>query len=300
MSPTVVLPAIPADARHGALAPQASLAGMSRPGGPPPIYPSLADIGKPPPVGNQSSGRKPAKLWVIGGAVAAVVVVVIAVVLLNSGDRKDQTPVVAGSTGQSTGAAKSSSSASSRKPPPPMLVGAPGNYQTIATYLKSNNIPETLIHRNDPGAPVVNLPMPAGWTDAGPQTPAFAYQSIVYTGPGAAEYRPSATALISRLGPPAEAQKIIDFAPGELNNLPGFAPTDTGTPGTVDGHQSFQLSGTWNSNGVTKIITQNTVMIQDATGLYVMQINIDGVTSQAEIIKQITAAIDHDTKIAAG
>ena len=51
---------------------------------------------------------------------------------------------------------------------------------------------------------------PPGWADAGPQTPAFAYQSIVYNGPSAGNYRPSATALISRLGPNADAQKILD------------------------------------------------------------------------------------------
>ncbi len=38
----------------------------------------------------------------------------------------------------------------------------------------------------------------------------------------------------------------------------------------------------------------------EADGWYVMQINIDGVADQAEIIKQITEAIDRDTKIAAG
>ena len=106
--------------------------------------------------------------------------------------------------------------------------------------------------------------------------------------------------MISRLGPNADAQKILDFAPGELNNLPGFTATDIGTPGMVDGHKSFQIAGSWNSNGVTKLITQNTVVIQDGTGLYVMQINIDGVADQAEIIKQITEAIDRDTKIASG
>jgi len=293
VSPTVVLPVIPADpAAHGA-------SGMGRPSAPPPSYSQLAaEIGKTPPGRGQSSGGKTTKIWVIGGAIATVVVVLIAVVLLNSGDDTSGSSDASGTSSQSSGADKPSSS--SHKPTPPVLVGTPGNYQTIATYLKSNNIPEALVHRNEPGGPVVTLPMPTGWVDAGPQTPAFAYQSIVYNGPSAGNYRPSATALISRLGPNADAQKILDFAPGELNNLPGFAATDTGTPGTVDGHKSFQIAGSWNSNGVTKLITQNTVVIQDGTGLYVMQINIDGVADQAEIIKQITEAIDRDTKIASG
>ncbi|OBJ39136.1 hypothetical protein A5630_27915 [Mycolicibacterium mucogenicum] len=290
VSPTVVLPVIPAD-------PAAHAAGVGRPSAPPPSYAQLAaDIGKTQPGRAQSSGGK-TKIWVIGGAIAAVIVVLIGVVLLNSGDDSSGPSDASGTSTQSSGADKPSSS---HKPAPPVLVGTPGNYQTIATYLKSNNIQEALVHRNEPGAPVVTMPMPPGWADAGPQTPAFAYQSIVYNGPSAGNYRPSATALISRLGPNADAQKILDFAPGELNNLPGFTPTDTGTPGTVDGHKSFQIAGSWNSNGVTKLITQNTVVIQDGTGLYVMQINIDGVADQAEIIKQITEAIDRDTKIAAG
>jgi serine/threonine protein kinase len=287
ISPTVVLPVVPA--AHTA-------PGIGRPSTPPPpSYSQLAaEIGKTQPGRGQSSGGK-TKIWAIGGAVAAVVVVLIAVIALNSGNNNSPSP--GASSTQSSGADKPSSS---HKPAPPVLVGTPGNYQTIATYLKSNNIQESLVHRNEPGAPVVTMPMPPGWVDAGPQTPAFAYQSIVYNGPSAGNYRPSATALISRLGPNADAQKILDFAPGELNNLPGFTPTDTGTPGTVDGHKSFQIAGSWNSNGVTKLITQNTVVIQDGTGLYVMQINIDGVADQAEIIKQITEAIDRDTKIAGG
>jgi serine/threonine protein kinase len=291
ISPTVVLPVIPADpAAHAA-------PGVGRPSVPPPSYSQLAaDIGKTPPGRGQSSGGK-TKIWVIGGSIAAVIVVLLGVVLWNSGGDSGGSTDASGTSTQSSGADKPSSS---HKPAPPVLVGTPGNYQTIATYLKSNNIQESLVHRNEPGAPVVTMPMPPGWADAGPQTPAFAYQSIVYNGPSAGNYRPSATALISRLGPNADAQKILDFAPGELNNLPGFTATDTGTPGTVDGHKSFQIAGSWNSNGVTKLITQNTVVIQDGTGLYVMQINIDGVADQAEIIKQITEAIDRDTKIAAG
>ncbi|WP_418002908.1 LpqN/LpqT family lipoprotein [Mycobacterium sp. PDNC021] len=293
VSPTVVLPVIPADpAAHAA-------PGMGRPGGPPPSYSQLAaDIGKTQPGRSQSSGGKSTKIWVIGGSIAAVVVVLIGVVLLNSGGDSSGSSDASGTSSQSSGVDKPASS--SHKPTPPLLVGTPGNYQTIATYLKSNNIPEALVHRNEPGAPVVTMPMPPGWVDAGPQTPAFAYESIVYNGPSAGAYRPSATALISRLGPNADAQKILDFAPGELNNLPGFTATDPGTPGTVDGHKSFQIAGSWNSNGVTKLITQNTVVIQDGTGLYVMQINIDGVADQAEIIKQITEAVDRDTKIASG
>jgi serine/threonine protein kinase len=291
VSPTVVLPVIPADpAAHSA-------PGVGRPSAPPQSYSQLAaDIGKTQPGRGQSSGGK-TKIWVIGGAIAAVIVVLLGVILVNSGDDSSGSSDASGTRTQSSGVDTPSSS---HKPAPPVLVGTPGNYQTIATYLKSNNIPEVLVHRNEPGAPVVTMPMPPGWADAGPQTPAFAYQSIVYNGPSAGNYRPSATALISRLGPNADAQKILDFAPGELNNLPGFAATDTGTPGTVDGHKSFQIAGSWNSNGVTKLITQNTVVIQDGTGLYVMQINIDGVADQAEIIKQITEAIDRDTKIASG
>ena len=89
-------------------------------------------------------------------AIAAVVAVLIVVILLNSGDDSSQS---SGSSAQSS----DQSTSSSHKPAPPVLVGTPGNYQTIATYLKSNNIPEVLVHRNEPGAPVVTMPMPPGW-----------------------------------------------------------------------------------------------------------------------------------------
>ncbi|WP_280829060.1 LpqN/LpqT family lipoprotein [Mycobacterium sp. OTB74] len=230
---------------------------------------------------------------IIGGAVVVVVAVVVAGILLTGNDDKS-TPGT-----QTSASAKPSASPTANKTSP-VLVGTPGNYQTIATYLKSNNIVETPVHRGDPGTPGVILPMPAGWVDAGNQTPQFAYQSIIYTGPAAGNYRPSATALIFRLGPNAEADKIIDFAAGELYNLSGFSPTDAGSTTTFAGHQAFQVAGTWNLNGIAKMIVQRTVIIQDPTGLYVMQINIDGLADQSDIITRITEAIDRDTKITEG
>ena len=64
--------------------------------------------------------------------------------------------------------------------------------------------------------PTINLPVPEGWEPAGEDTPDWAYGAILYTGPEAAEYTPSIVALVSKLTGNADPQKIIDLAPGEL------------------------------------------------------------------------------------
>ena len=48
----------------------------------------------------------------------------------------------------------------------------PGPNPTIASYIQQNGITQTPVHRGDPGAPTINLPIPDGWADAGPDTPA--------------------------------------------------------------------------------------------------------------------------------
>ena len=43
---------------------------------------------------------------------------------------------------------------------------------TIPDYIKQNGITESPVKRGDPGSPEIILPIPPGWEDMGPQTPA--------------------------------------------------------------------------------------------------------------------------------
>src|SRR5258707_1969737 len=149
----------------------------------------------------------------------------------------------------------------------------------------------------DPGAPKIDLPVPDGWEQAGENTPDWAYGAIIYTGPEAAEYTPSIVALVSKLTGNVDPQKIIDLAPGELNNLSGYKAMNEGATSTLGEYPAYQLGGTWDSDGQTKIVAQKTVVVAGADGLYVLQLNADGLENQKEIIGAATDVIDSQTAI---
>jgi hypothetical protein len=87
------------------------------------------------------------------------------------------------------------------------------------------------------------------------------------------------------------------LAPGELNNLPGWKAMNEGEPSSLGEYAAYQLGGTWTRDGQTKIVAQKTVVIPGRDGLYVLQLNADGLEDQAEIVGSATNVIDEQTKI---
>ncbi len=138
----------------------------------------------------------------------------------------------------------------------------PGPNPTIASYIQQNNITQTPVHRGDPGAPTINLPIPDGWADAGPDTPATAYWAVIDNGPEAAKYTPSIVATLSKLVGDVDPQKILDNSPGELKNLPGFKPMGDGHDDSLGGSPAHEFGGTWVQDGQTKAVAEKTVVIE--------------------------------------
>jgi hypothetical protein len=204
------------------------------------------------------------------------------------------------SSSSSTESSKSSTKSSTSKKKPTVESSpaeAAGPNPSIASYIADNNITETPVHMGDPGSPTINLPVPEGWEPAGENTPEWAYGAILYTGPEAAEYTPSITAIVSKLSGDVDPQKIIDLAPGELNNLSGYKPLNEGATSTLGEYPAYQLGGTWQSDGETKVVAPKSVVIPGADGLYVLQLTADGLDSQKEVIGAATDVIDSDTTI---
>jgi Probable lipoprotein LpqN len=224
-------------------------------------------------------------------AIRATAAVVTALALVLSGCGSDT------NTEPSTTPTTSAQAAPTTTEATPRSEDTAGAHPTIATYIQENNIQETSVRRGDPGAPTINLPFPPGWQDAGANTPAPAYGAIAYTGPEAAEYTPKIVALMSRLTGNVDPQQIIDLAPGELQNLPGWSPWNEGKVSTLGEYPAYQLAGTWAQDGQTKIIAQKTVVIPSADGLYVLQLNADGLENQAAIVGAATTVIDEQTTI---
>ncbi len=114
------------------------------------------------------------------------------------------------------------SSATTSKAAPTSTPQAAGANKTIVDYIKENGIVESPVHRGDPGAPTIDLPFPPGWEDAGNRTPEWAYGAIVSTDPAMAQDPPTVIALVSKLAGDVDPAKILEFAPGEIKNLPGY------------------------------------------------------------------------------
>ena len=204
--------------------------------------------------------------------------------------------------GGSSTAATSRATSSAKAAPKSELVAprdedATGPNPSIGSYIKDNGIREVQVNRGDPGSPAIDLPIPDGWEPAGEKTPEWAYGAIVYTGPEAGDYSPSIVAVLSKLTGNVDPQKIIDLAPGEMNNLPGFEAWNEGAVSTLGEYPAFALGGTWRNEGMTKITAQKTVVIPGSDGLYVLQLNADGLEEQSDIITAATDVIDSQTTI---
>ena len=102
---------------------------------------------------------------------------------------------------------------------------------------------------------------------------------------------------MSKLTGNVDPAKILEFAPGEIRNLPGYDGAEEGSPSELSGFDASQIGGTYTKDGVKRAIAQKTVVIPGQDGLYVLQLNADGLEDQMGALMDATAAIDEQTKI---
>lgn len=231
-------------------------------------------------------------------AIAGFAAVAAAAILVLSGCGSSTTTETTSSASTTTSKTTSTKAAApSTVKVQPREKNASGPNPTIASYIKDNGIQETPVYPGDPGSPNIDLPVPQRWEPAGEDTPEWAYGAIVYTGPEAADYTPSIAALVSKLVGNVDPQKLLDLAPGEMNNLPGFEAWNEGATSTLGEYPAYQLGGTWVQDGTRKITAQKTVVIPAQDAVYILQLNADGLESQSDIINAATDEIDSQTTI---
>jgi hypothetical protein len=191
-----------------------------------------------------------------------------------------------------------SSPTSASKSPETSASPAPASKnKTIQDYLKENQITEAPVKRGDPGSPNIDLAMPPGWSDAGSQTPDWAYAAIVFNTPQDKADPPSIIAIVSKLTGNVDPKKVLEYAPGELANLPSWAPLGDPIKSTLSGFDAVQLGGNYVKDGKKRIIAQKTVAIPAKDGLYVLQMNADAVDGQEGPLIDATNVIDAKTTI---
>jgi len=189
------------------------------------------------------------------------------------------------------------SSATTSKAAPTSSAQASGPNKTIVDYIKENGITESPVHRGDPGSPTITLPFPPGWEDAGSRTPEWAYAAIVSNDPAMAQDPPTIISLVSKLTGNVDPAKILEYAQGEIKNLPGYDGAQGGQPSTLGGFDATQIGGTYTKDGVKRAIAQKTVVIPGQDALFVLQINADGTEDQMGALMDATGVIDEQTTI---
>ena len=190
-------------------------------------------------------------------------------------------------TSESAAAGTESSSAAPTSAPP-----AAGPGMTIDQYVKDNGIVATPVLRGEPGAPTINLPLPQGWDVAGPATPPGAYDAIIYTAPPPSPTPPTIVARVTKLSGNVDPAKIIEYAPNETRNLPGYQGAESGEKSSLGGFDATQIGGFYTKDGINRLIAQKTVVIPSQGGLFVLKITADGTEDLAIQMMEATAAID--------
>ena len=138
--------------------------------------------------------------------------------------------------------------------------------------------------------------MPAGLAKIN-QNAGTSYGGIVLTQPSNPADPPTISALFSKLSGNVDPAKLIQYAPGEVQNLPGYQGSGDGVASTLGGFQAWQLSGTYQRDGITRVIAQKTVVIPSQGAVYVLQLNADGLQADQSPLMDATNIIDDQTTI---
>lgn len=230
---------------------------------------------------------------------SGIAVAAVALAISLAGCRSDKPPDTSTSQSTESSATTTTTTANAKKGLHDVTwpTDTAGPNYTIVDYIRDNNLVETAVHKGDPGTPVLDLPVPPGWSLAGDRTPDWAWGAIVSDDPEFAADPPSVIALMSKLDGNVDPAKILEYAPNEIKNLPGYEAMGDGSGSTLGGFQAFQFGGGYVRDGAKRVIAQKTVVIPAQSGLYVLQLNADGLEDQMSALLDATSVIDEQSTI---
>lgn len=177
---------------------------------------------------------------------------------------------------------------------------APRPGATLHQYIVDNKIAEVPFKADEAGTPDINFPLPPDWNPAGDRKPDWAYGAIVYGKAADPADPPYMYAIASKLTGNVDADKILELAPGQLNDLPEFAPVE-GPPkrSTFAGYDAISYVGTYVADGKSRAVGQETIVIPGKDGtLWVLQLNGDAPAGQEQVVIDAAKVIRDKTTIA--
>jgi hypothetical protein len=173
----------------------------------------------------------------------------------------------------------------------------PGQNETIKQYIKDNQISSAPVRLGDQGAPKIAIALPQGWSDLGADTPKWAYGAVQLDTAADPNDPPTIVVLLSKLTGDVDPAKILQYAPGELRNLPKYEAAAEPVTDKLSGFDAVQLAGLYERDGKKRTIAQKTVVIPANDAVYVLQMNADALKTDATALMQATEVIDKQTKI---
>jgi len=168
---------------------------------------------------------------------------------------------------------------------------------TLNQYIVDNDIAETPFADGDPGTPKIEFPIPDGWSSAGDDTPDWAFGAIKYDNPVDPEDPPAVIAIASKLTGDVDPAKILEYAPGQLDGLPGFEPIGEPEKDSLGGFEAIDYVGTYMWEGKKRIVGQQTIVIPGKDALFVLQLNGDALDGQQDVVIDAADIIAEQTKI---
>lgn len=167
----------------------------------------------------------------------------------------------------------------------------------LNAYIVANKIAEIPFKKDDPGTPKIEFPFPPDWSPAGDRTPDWAYGAIVYDKAPDPENPPFIYAIASKLTGNVDPAKILELAPGQLNELPEFTPREAPHSDKVGGYDAIDYVGTYVWEGSKRAVGQQTIVIPGKDAVFVMQLNAEAPTGQEQPVVDAIKLIREQTKI---
>ncbi|HPX37854.1 MAG TPA: LpqN/LpqT family lipoprotein [Mycobacterium sp.] len=168
---------------------------------------------------------------------------------------------------------------------------------TLNAYITANKIAEIPFKKDDPGTPKLEFPLPPDWSPAGDRTPDWAYGAIVYDKAPDPENPPFMYAIASKLTGNVDPAKILELAPGQLNELPGFSPREAPNRDKVAGYDAIDYVGTYMWDGQRRLVGQQTIVIPGKDALFVLQLNGEAPEGQGQPVVDAVKLMNEQTKI---
>lgn len=107
---------------------------------------------------------------------------------------------------------------------------------------------------------------------------------------------PTMVVTLNMLTGDVDPSKILEYAPGELKNLPNFESLGEGSS-DLTGYEAVQVAGRYTLDGEVRSIAEKTVVIPDSDATYVLRILVESLDGDADTLARVTATVDQLTVI---